>query len=189
MNKVVLLCVLTLPALPLQAQSQFAWSLALLNQRVGVSVSLERPALMETGDIVSFYVTSEADCYCFLVAQSSDNEVAVLHSRPLKAGEEIRTGAVQLAEPPGTETFFIVMSAGRQRKLEQAVEAHARNPASTRTGRAVLNEVFALRREVSRLGEKPEQPVYLGGAFRALDVEGTLFSGADMYVKTVSISH
>ncbi|AEF80371.1 hypothetical protein [Leadbettera azotonutricia] len=51
--------------------------------------------------------------------------------------------------------------------------------------------MYALRRDISRLDEKPEQPVYMGGTFRGTDfsIEGIMFSGVDVYVKTVSISH
>ncbi|MDR1238605.1 MAG: hypothetical protein LBK27_00665 [Treponema sp.] len=193
MNKLVLFCVSLIPALPLHAQSggDFNWFMALLNQKGGVSVSVEKPMPMETGDILNFYIKSEAGCYFYLAAQTSDNEVVIIHAGPLKTGEELQAGPVQLTNPGGTETFFFVMTMVRQRKLERAINAYTKKPGSIRAGRAVLNEIFALRRELSRLDEKPEQPVYLGGAFRTVDsaVEGMMFSGAGIYVKTLNISH
>jgi hypothetical protein len=193
MNKFVLLCLSIIPVLPLHAQNggDFNWFMALLNQRGSVTIPAEKPVSMETGDIVNFYIKSEAGCYFYLAAQTSDNEVVIIHAGPLKSGEELQAGPVQLTNPKGTETFFIVMSMVRQRKLEQAINAYAKKPGSIRAGRTVLNEIFALRREISRLDEKPEQPVYLGGAFRAIDsaVEGMMFSDAGIYVKTVNISH
>jgi hypothetical protein len=169
----------------------FDWTIALVNQRHSVAISADRPVRMETGEIFHFYIKSGADCFVYVIAQGSDNSVFVFYGNSLKGDEELRVGPAELTPPPGTETFFVVVSAGAQRKLEQALAAYQKSPGSPRAARAVMNEVFALRRDISGLDQSPEQPVYMGGAFRdgGAPLAGLRFSGSDTYVKTFNIGH
>jgi hypothetical protein len=193
MKKFLLAPLLLSAALSAFAQSgrAFDWSIALVNRRQDAGISADRTIRMETGDVFHFLVKSEADCFVYIIAQGSDNSVFVFHGSPLIRGEELRVGPVELTPPPGIETFFVVASARAQRKLEQALESYRRNPHSPRTARTVMNEVFALRRDISALDQNPEQPVYMGGAFRGenASLTGLRFSGSDAYVKTFNIDH
>jgi hypothetical protein len=193
MKKVFLFSVLFFAAVSAFAQSggAFGWNIALVNQRRNAGINLDRTIRMETGDIFHFLIKSEADCFVYVIAQGSDNSVFVFHGSPLKGGEELRVGPAELTPPSGTETFFAVVSAGAQRKLDQALEAYQRSPASPRAARAVMSEVFAIRRSISALDQQPEQPVYMGGTFRGEDaaITGLRFSGSDAYVRTFNISH
>jgi hypothetical protein len=169
----------------------FDWTIALVNRRQDAGISVDKTIRMETGDIFHFLIKSTADCFVYVIAQGSDNSVFVFHGSPLERDKELRVGPAELTQPSGTETFFVVVSARAQRKLDQALEAYKRNPDSPRAARAVLNEVFALRRDISGLDQNPEQPVYMGGAFRGEDasVPGLRFSGSDAYVRTFNIIH
>jgi hypothetical protein len=192
-KKLLLLPVLFAAAVSAFAQSgrAFDWIIALVNQRSSVTISVDRPVLLETGEIFHFFIKSGADCFVYVIAQSSDNSVFVFHENPLKRDEELRVGPAELTPPSGTETFFVVVSAVAQRKLEQALEVYQKSPNSPRAARAVMNEVFTIRRDISALNQNPEQPVYMGGAFRGGDtsIAGLMFSGSDVYVKTVNIGH
>jgi hypothetical protein len=174
-----------------QSGRAFEWDIALVNQKRSTGISADKTVQMETGDVVNFLIKSEADCFVYVIAQSSDNSVFVLCESALKKGNELLVGPVELTPPSGIETFFVVLSSGAQRKLGQAVEKYQKNPGSSRTARTVMNEVFALRRVISRLDQTPEQPVYMGGTFRGGDgsVPGLRFSGSNLYVKTINISH
>jgi hypothetical protein len=174
-----------------QSGGAFDWNIALVNQRSGAGINAERTVQMETGDIFHFLIKSEADCFVYVIAQGSDNSVFVFHDTPLKGGEELRVGPAELTPPPGTETFFVVVSAGPQRKLAQALEAYHKNPRSPRAARAVMSEVFAVRRDISVLDQNPEQPVFMGGTFRGGDapVTGLRFSGSNAYVRSFNIGH
>jgi hypothetical protein len=193
MKKFFLLLIVLSAAFGAFAQSgrAFNWDIAMVNQKRSTGLSADQTVHMVTGDIFNFLITSEADCFVYIIAQCSDNSVIVLCESALKKGNELRVGPVELTPPAGTETFFVVVSAAAQKKLGQAVETYQKNPNSSRNARAALNEVFALRRDVSRLDQIPEQPVYMGGAFRGGDgsVAGIRFSGANLYVKTINISH
>jgi hypothetical protein len=192
-KKVFLLPVLLSAALSAFAQSgrAFDWNIALVNQRRNAGISADKTIQMETGDIFYFLIKSEADCFVYVIAQDSDNSVFVFYGAPLPRGEELRVGPAELTPPPGTETFFVVVSAGAHRKLARALETYQKNPDSPRAARAVMGEVFAIRRDISALDQNPEQPVYMGGTFRGGDasVTGLRFSGSDSYVRSFNISH
>jgi hypothetical protein len=193
MKGVFLLSVLLSAALSAFTQSgrAFGWNIALVNQRRNAGISVDRTIRMETGDIFHFLIKSEADCFVYVIAQGSDNSVFVFHGSPLKRDEELKVGPAELTPPSGTETFFVVVGSGPQRKLDQSLEAYQRNPNSPRAARAVMSEVFAIRRDISALDQHPEQPVYMGGTFRGEDapIAGLRFSGSNVYVRTFNISH
>jgi hypothetical protein len=193
MKKFLLVLILLSAAVSASAQSgrTFDWTIALVNQRQDAGISADKTIRMETGDIFHFLIKSAADCFVYVIAQGSDNSVFVFHGSPLERDKELRVGPAELTPPEGTETFFVVVSAVAQRKLDQALEAYKRNPNSPRAARVVMNEVFALRRDISALDQHPEQPVYMGGAFRGGDplITGLRFSGSASYVRTFNISH
>jgi hypothetical protein len=193
MKKFLLVSILLSAAVSVSAQSgrAFDWTIALVNQKQDAGISVDRTIRMKTGDIFHFLIKSAADCFVYVIAQGSDNSVFVFHGSPLERDTELRVGPAELTPPEGTETFFVVVSAAAQRKLDQALEAYKRNPNSPRAARTVMNEIFALRRDISALNQNPEQPVYMGGAFRGGDVSvtGIRFSGSDAYVRTFNISH
>jgi hypothetical protein len=190
-KQLLILPLLFAGALVFGQNRQFDWSIALVNRLGGAVLAADRPVQMQTGDVFNFLLKSEADCFVYVTAQSSDNEVFVFYSGAIKKDEEIRIGPVEITVPSGTETFFVITSVSPQRKLEQAVESYERSPNSSRAARALLNEVFVLRRAVSALDQNPEQPVFMGGAFRGGDdtVPAIKFSGAETYVRTFTISH
>jgi hypothetical protein len=173
-------------ALELFAQAEtngnFEWSLGILNQKRKSAIALNRPVIMEIGDRFSFRLKSRADCFAYVVAQFSDGSAAALYAGPLKAGGAVDVGPVDITAPSGTETFYIVISAAEQAVLAEAIEAYKTGQDPARTARGVANEIFNIRRAVSRLNENTEKQVSLGDG-----VEGLEFSGAGTYVKTVVI--
>lgn len=168
----------------------FEWTLALTAPEKEAPVSVAAPIQMEAGDVFSLYISPRAGCYCYVVAQDSQRTAAVLHSGRLSAGEELGLGPMRLVPPSGSEFFFVIMSLTEQKELQNKIKTFQRN-GSPQNGRELLNQVLALRREVSALRENPEQPVLMGGTFRGerLSPEGLKFSGAGAYVKTITINH
>jgi hypothetical protein len=174
-----------------QGKNAFDWTIALVNRSGSTVLAADKPVQMQTGDIFNFLLKSGADCYVYVTAQSSDNEVFVFYSGAVKKDEELKVGPFELTAPSGTETFFVIASAVPQKKLAQAAESFEKSPNSSRAARSLLNEVFALRRTVSALDQNPEQPVLMAGAFRGegSTVSGLKFSGAETYVRTFTIGH
>jgi hypothetical protein len=160
----------------------FEWSLGILNQKRKSDIALNRPVTMETGDLFSFRLKSGAGCFAYVVAQYSSGPAAALYRGPLEAGKTVDIGPVDLSGPGGAETFYIILSAAEQTALGSAIDEYQIEP--DRASRSVANEIFRLRRAVSRLNEKAERPVSMGDG-----VTGLEFSGAGAYVKTVVVEH
>jgi hypothetical protein len=162
----------------------FEWSVGILNQKRKSVIALNRPVAMEEGDRFSFRLKSGADCFAYVVAQFSDSSAAALYAGPLKAGGAVDVGPLDVPPSPGTETFYIIISAAEQAVLTEAIEAYKTGPDPARAVRSVANEIFNIRRAVSRLNENTEKQVSMGDG-----VEGLEFSGAGTYVKTVMVDH
>jgi hypothetical protein len=160
----------------------FEWSMGILNQKRKSEIALNRPVSMETGDVFSFRLKSGADCFAYVVAQYSDGSAAAFYSGALEAGTTVDVGPVDLSGSGGTETFYIILSALEQNSLAAAIAAYRTDP--ERATRSVANEIFNLRRAVSRLNEKTERQVSMGDG-----VAGLEFSGAGAYVKTIIVEH
>jgi hypothetical protein len=160
----------------------FEWSIGILNQKRKSGIVLNRPVSMENGDVFSFRMKSGADCFAYVAAQYSNGSAEALYSGFLEAGKTVDIGPVDLSGPGGTETFYIIVSAAEQMVLDSAIADYRIDP--ERAARSVANEIFSLRRAVSRLNEKIERPVSMGD-----EVTGLEFSGASAYVKTVIVEH
>jgi hypothetical protein len=160
----------------------FEWSMGIFNQNRRSDIALNRPVSMETGDVFSFRLKSGADCFVYVVARYSDGSAAAFYSGPLEAGKTVDIGPASLPASGGTETFYIVVSAAGQAALASAIAAYRVEP--DRAARSVANEIFNLRRAVSRLNEKSEKQVSMGDGITGLE-----FSGAGAYVKIVTVEH
>jgi hypothetical protein len=193
MKKGVFFAVLMGAALGLAGQSSpdaFEWAMALSNQRSSIAITTNKPVKMQNGDIFNFTLKSKAGCFVYVICQGADKAITVLWQAPLSAGEDLSLGPMELGPPPGTETFFFILSAAPQRKLEAAIAAFEGNPGSSQAKQGLVNEALNLRREIASLKEKPEQPAALDGAFRSpVKLEGLGFSGAHTYVKTIAVEH
>ena len=176
----------TFPFLAAQAEKTgsegFEWSMGILNQKRESHIALNRPVIMETGDVFSFRLKSGADCFVYVVAQYSNGSAAALYNGPLEAGKTVDIGPVDLSGPGKTETFYIILGAAEQTALGSAIAAYRIEP--EQAAQSVANEIFNLRRAVSRLNEKTERQVSMGDG-----VTGLEFSGAHAYVKTIIVEH
>jgi hypothetical protein len=160
----------------------FEWSMGIFNKKRKSDIALNRPVTMETGDMFSFRLKSGADCFAYVVAEYSTGSAAAFYCGSLEAGKTVDIGPVDLSGPGGTETFYIILSAAEQTALGAAIAAYRNG--SDRAARGVANEIFNLRRAVSRLNEKTERQVSMGDG-----VAGLEFSGAGAYVKIVSVEY
>jgi len=197
MKKYLLISLIVIITMPIfaggsqQDNQTLTWTLALQNVKTGDMVPFSAPVKSWTGEQFRFIIKPDADCFCYVIAESPDgDEVAVLYSGPIKNGDTWYSSVMQLAPPSGSESFFIIASREEQRTLAQRISALGANSTAT-ARRALMNEIFRLRSEVSQLREGPEKPVLMGGSARGSQdkIEGTEFSGLGVYVKTVSIEH
>jgi len=149
------------------------------------------PVQSWTGEQYRLVIRPDADCYCYVVYESPDgSEVAVLYADRLKGGEPWYSLVLELAAPRGSESLFVVVSREEQRTLAQRIATFKANSGNIQR-RALMNEVFRIRSDASRFMEAPEKPVLMGGASRGNSDrnQGTEYSGAEVYVKSISIEH
>ena len=192
LNKLLCFCLLVFAAVSVFAQQSkpINWSLGLQNIRTGELIPFSTPVKSYTGEKFRLLISPEAACYAYVVAESPDGEVGVLYSGALKGGEAWYSPIMELAAPKGSESLFIVVSRSEQGALAQRITALASNSSSTQR-RALMNEVFRLRSDISKFKEDPEKPVLMGGASRGNPDKsrGVEYSGLEAYVKTISLEH
>ena len=186
MRKILCIAAFWLCGAALFAQEGVSWSMALVKDSRGIPFS--RPVAMKSGESFTIVISAREDCFIYLVVQNSEKEVMVLLNQRLLAGETCYTGSIKLTPPSGSENFYAVVSRAEQKKLQNTIDARNKR-ANSRTGRNLLNAVLELRRGVSAFKENPEKPITMAGAFRGMEFEGTEFSGAAAYVKTIIINH
>jgi len=193
-KKVALLFILIFcftAAVSAQQNRAVTWTLALQNFKTGDMVPFGAPVQSWIGEQFRLVIRPDADCFCYVIYESpTGDDVAVLYSGPLKRNEFWYSMVLELEPPAGSESFFIVTSRDEQRTLSQRITAFKSN-SNTVQRRALMNEVFRIRTEASRLREAPEKPVLMGGASRGSSDrnQGVEYSGLDIYVKTISIEH
>ena len=166
------------------------WSMALMNVSTGDLVPFSAPVQSRTGEQFRLIIDPETDCFFYMISESpGDNGLEVLYDGALLKGEWYSPVMV-LSPPEGSESLFVIASLAEQKDLAQRISSVKANP-STANKRALMNEVFRLRSEISKFKEEPEKPVLMGGAARGAseNSQGLEFSGLDAYVKTISIEH
>ena len=187
MRKIFLITVICLFfGTALFAEEKLTWSLALIKDNEGISFS--RPIAMQEGDTFSLFIHANQACNAYVVAQDSERQLIVLLNRRFMPNGSFQTGSIELTPPAGTETFHIVMSLEELPDLQNAINAFDKQK-DTRTTRDLNNAIAAARRSASQFKENPEKPVGMGGAFRGTEHDGTEFSGAGIYAKTIVINH
>lgn len=177
-------------AVQLMAQdNQVTWSMALQNNKTGEAVSFNDSVKSRTGEQFQLTIMPDTDCYCYVVAQSSNKkDLAVLLAGRLRGKDTWHSAVLELSLPGGTESFFVVVSQDEQKNLANAITVF-HNKAGSVQRRALLNEIYRLRTNASKFKEAPEKPVLMGGASRGNPNQGVEYSGSEIYVKTVSIEH
>ena len=172
-----------------QEQVPFSWTMTLINARTGESIPFSEPIEAQTGDRFRLVIRTEGRGFGNVVSESSTGEeVTVIYSGPLRGGEVWESPLLELVPPEGTASLFVVVSDEEQRTLAQRITAFQNNSGATQR-RALMNEIFRIRGEVSDFWEVPETPVLMGGAVRSQGMGGMGFSDANTYVYTISFEH
>ena len=170
-------------------QKAFNWTLALQNFKTGETLPFSGPVQSWTGEQFRLVLSPDTPCFAYVIIESGE-DLTVLHSGSMKSEEPWYSPVLELSPPRGTENFFVVTSREEQKNLAQRISAFNSNSGSTQK-RALLNEIFRLRSDVSKFREAPEKPVLMGGSSRGTPEknQGVEYSGLETYVKTISIEH
>ena len=186
----VLLVFMAAVQIPAQQNKSINWSLALQDIKTGEMVPFSAPVMSSTGEQYKLVVQPEAACFCYVIAESPDGEVAVLRDGSLKQGEVWYSLTLILTAPGGSESLWVVTSRNEQKELAQKITAYNKTPGIAQR-RALMTEVYKIRSDASKFKEAPEKPVLMGGASRGSPekIEGVGYSGLETYVKNISIEH
>ena len=186
----LLVCLVTVSGFAQRARP-FSWSLGLQNVKSGSLVPFSAPIQSYTGEQFRLVITPGTECFAYVIYESPGGEdVAVLYSGAMKGGESWQSDVLELALPKGSESIFVVVSRLEQKNLAARISV-LNNSTSPTQRRALMNEIFRLRSDVSKFKEAPEKPVLMGGAARGSPEksQGVEFSGLETYVKTISFEH
>jgi len=189
MKKAVWGVVLFAAAVCAHAQT-LSWNIAFYKGKERETLSISRTIRMKTGETFRIAIRPENDCYCYVVCYDSERAVYVLQNTFLKAGSEISTDPIEITDPPGTETIYVIMSLKRQEQLDSLIQKYNNNANSRQDANNLYREVVSLQNTASGLGEPASSFIASGGTTRGASGEyATRFTGKGMYVRAIAISH
>jgi len=172
-------------------KSTLTWTMGLQNESTRAFYPFSAPVRVNTGETYFIVITPSSPCYAYVVYESSNgDDIVVIFAGQLKKDETWYSQGLQIAPPQGSETFYVVVSLEEQKALATRIAALNANSGSIQK-RALMNEIYNIRSEVSQFRKPREKPILRGGAQRG-DPErsqGVEFSGLSSYVKTISIEH
>ena len=172
-------------------QGNLTWNMGVKNVKSGDFVPFSAPLKSFTGEQFQIVITPSAGCHAYVIYEGPNgDDVAVLFSGTLKKDELWYSDVLKMDLPQGLETFYVIASLDEQKSLNDRISALKTNPGSMQK-RALMNELYRIRSDVSQFKETPEKPILMGGAARGSTDknQGVEFSGLGTYVKTISIEH
>lgn len=177
-------------------------------------IPITRDTTLRTGDQFRLYVQRAAGCYVYLIFQSSQNDFSLLFpADPARyaAGADLTETAYipegnqwfKLDSHTGAETFYILASAERLKRLEALLSHHAGvgNPESkSRISGQIIDEIKRLRWKHRRFKQTAERPVSVMGQLRGVKqsspapvvdiaAHAVAVSTQTFYSRTITIDH
>jgi UTP:GlnB (protein PII) uridylyltransferase len=192
MKKVTMGAVLIIAAVYIcqEAQAQtFSWDLRFMQGQKRESVSVSRTVRMETGEEFLIAIKPDTTSYCYVLCYDSEHQIYVLKNEIVTGGSEVYLDPIEITDPPGTETVYVIMSLERQTKLESLIQTY--NKSSTQqNANDLYREVVSMQNAVSALGEAAPSFIPSGGTTRGSSEEYiNHFSGKSIYVRPIIIRH
>jgi len=197
-----------------ESQLKIYWAFGALigDQNQQQLVSIERKAVLRTGDRIKILFEPQTECFIYLFYYSSQEELAMLFP-PDPSDARIMPGIkysipaknqwFKLDDATGIEKFYLIASVRRLEELEALYQKHSAVTqaddiqASTR---AILAEIKQLQRKHRKLTAAAERPVRLGGNFRGVQQDeqpaqpdisqiAVEISAANFFSRTFTIDH
>jgi len=155
---------------------------------------------LPSGTEYSLLIESEEDAECYVVLEQSDKKELVLYKGPITAGKQIYlpqenfgSEVFKINSDSGVEKIHIVVSRNSQTDLEKLLKNNTSNIINKNFSDKVIDEISSLKQNASSYTEQPVKPAVTGGTTRQFSAKRvrpyTEFNGADLYVKTIRISH
>ena len=196
------------------------WKMAVLKKSGSAyeSVPFRRTTLtLIKNDAFKIYLGFESTGYCYIVQENDEGRLPVVYRKNVSPGDRLTLPPDVLGERveekrdfrardlPGTNRFYVIVSAQPKQNLERLIEQHEQEPTEASLERSILSEVLAIRRSVSshsgnsaesdhsrqdRQGSLPAHPgvtVPPTETDPAMKGELRLFEGREAWVVTITI--
>jgi len=155
---------------------------------------------LPNGTEYSLLIESEEDAECYVVFEQSDKKDLVLYKGSVTAGSQIYlpeesfgSEVFKINSNSGVEKNHIVVSKNSQTNLEKLLKNSDSNIINKKYADKVIDEISLLKQNASSYTEQPVKPAVTGGTTRQFSAKKirpyTEYNGADLYVKTIRISH
>jgi len=189
MKKLIAINLFIICAVGLQAQD-LSWDIKFFKGTERETLPITQIITMETGEIFQIRISADSDCFSYIITQDPQRRMHVLHDTPLKKDSPLSLGPMQVQEPVGTETVYVIMGLRKEAKLETAIRNYKSNPASRKHINSLQREIAGLQNRASGLGEPASTFIPSGGTARSGNQEHTnSFSGKSVYIRTITIFH
>jgi hypothetical protein len=170
-----------------QKAQNLTWDIQLQKGREGATIPRSQIITAENGQNISFFISPESDCFCYIISQNSERKIFILHDQPVKSEMEIKVEPLKADNSPGAKTLYVIMSLERQTKLEDAIKSYKSDPGSQRFANNLQGEIAKLQDTASGLGEPASALITSGGTTRGPEEFLTRFSEKNLYVRTLTI--
>jgi len=144
------------------------WKMAVLKKSGSAyeSVAFRRTTLtMIKNDAFKIYLGFDSAGYCYIVQENDEGKLPVVYRKNVSPGDRLTLpgntlpekadagGDFRARDSPGSNRFYVIVSALPRQNLEKLMEQHEQNPSDTSLERSILSEVLAIRRSISSLSE------------------------------------
>jgi len=166
------------------------WQLQFLKEKTNESMPINKIIGMKTGDGFNLVIKADDDCYCYVFIYDSEQNIYVWYNQAVEKGSETPLDTLDLAEPSGTETIYVIVSSSRQAELEKLI-TQFNNSSSSQNTSNLYREIMRLQDTASGRGEPGATVIPSGGTTKGLDDGGfaTKFTGKELYVRAIGIRH
>jgi len=189
MKKIIFSVFFIAIAVCVQAQT-LSWNIKFYKGKERETVSISRIINMKNGETFQIAIKPDTDCYCYVVCYDSDRNIFVLKNLLLSGGSEVITNPIEITDPAGTETLYVIMSLERQAQLESLIQTYNANLNSQQNASNLYYEVVRLHNEAAKLEESVNTFIASGGTTRGNAEEYvTRFTNKDTYVRAITIRH
>lgn len=196
-KKTVLFVMVLFGSILFSQTNSLNWEFAFLSESKGLYIPVDSERIIELSENSNFklFLSTQSNCYCYVIYEDINGTETVLFSGSLIAASDLYlpskniSSAYNITPPSGTEKIYIIVSALPQKDLEKILNK------SVLDSKKILDEVLKIKKNLSSFTSEPVKPATTGGTTRSFssDTEQerpyTLFSGTDVYVKTIRIKH
>ena len=167
-----------------QTGIKFLWAFGAIKKTEDGSVfkSIDRDAVLNTGDKIKFFIRLDRQCFVYLIYRSSQNEIKMLfpHRFEVKDNEynisqnyyiPIGNQWFELDDHVGQEKFYLIASSDRLYTLEAIINKYesADFVKQTVIAKKIQSEIRKLRKKRLKSMSYAERPVTIIGDLRGIE--------------------